>query len=183
MAGKSQTSEKLNCTLLKIATEFHKHGIKGWFISYGTLLGIIRENSCIDGDDDIDICMDVKNFAKCKPIMKRVFGWKGWPEKRRPTTYKIIQTSTSEKYCRIDLYKCRVNAQGDFHDIWEDVTWSGVYLNTKNKTIPHIMWRGVKLYIPNNHIQKLESRYGSTWRKRIERGTDAGDGYRNIKTL
>jgi phosphorylcholine metabolism protein LicD len=32
--------------------------IENWFIGYGTLLGIIRDESCIEGDDDIDIIVD-----------------------------------------------------------------------------------------------------------------------------
>ena len=31
-----------------------KYNINNWFIAYGTLLGIVRNNNCINYDDDID---------------------------------------------------------------------------------------------------------------------------------
>lgn len=45
------------------------NNIKNWFIGYGTLLGIIRENSCIDGDDDVDIIIDKSNYDKVKQLL------------------------------------------------------------------------------------------------------------------
>ena len=55
MAGKKETSVKLNKTLLFLITLLNDNNIKNWFVCYGTLLGLVRENSCIDNDDDIDM--------------------------------------------------------------------------------------------------------------------------------
>lgn len=183
MSGKPQRSEKLNYTLEKIICSLHQHNLKNWFISYGTLLGIVREQSCIDGDDDIDICIETKEFRVCEKFMKQTYKWKGWPKRRRPTTGKIIQSPNTDNCCRIDIYRCNTNINGDFYDTWEEVKWSNCYEDPTNKILPHIIWRGHKVYVPNNYLQKLESRYGPTWNQRVERGTDAGDGYRSIKIL
>ena len=45
------------------------NNIMNLFIGYGTLLGIIRENSCIDGDDDIDIIIDESNYDIIKEVL------------------------------------------------------------------------------------------------------------------
>ena len=55
MAGISESKDKLNSSLIKISKILNKNKFDQWFIAYGTLLGIVRNNSCIDGDDDIDI--------------------------------------------------------------------------------------------------------------------------------
>ena len=36
-----------------------------YFIFYGTLLGIVRENNVIKGDDDIDFMVDYKSKKNC----------------------------------------------------------------------------------------------------------------------
>ena len=62
MAGKKETSEKLNKTLLFLISLLNNNNIKEWFVCYGTLLGLVRENSCIDNDDDIDIIIEKSNY-------------------------------------------------------------------------------------------------------------------------
>ena len=53
--GNNNSQEKLNNTLIKITNLLNENNIHDWFIGYGTLLGIVREDSCIENDDDIDI--------------------------------------------------------------------------------------------------------------------------------
>jgi hypothetical protein len=48
MSGRPIDQEKLNNTLEKVCEILNKHNIHDWFISFGTLLGIIRENSRIE---------------------------------------------------------------------------------------------------------------------------------------
>ncbi len=74
MAGKKLKSKQLNDTLEVIVKKFHERGIKNWFISYGTLLGIVREQSCIDGDDDIDICLDFKEKQAVQSALDELDG-------------------------------------------------------------------------------------------------------------
>ena len=45
MVGTNKNSKvKLNNTLIHIIKLLHKYNINNWFIAYGTLLGIIRNN-------------------------------------------------------------------------------------------------------------------------------------------
>jgi phosphorylcholine metabolism protein LicD len=69
MAGNNISKQILNNTLLFIIQLFKKNNVENWFVAYGTLLGIIRENSCIDGDDDIDIIVCKNNFDNIKKLL------------------------------------------------------------------------------------------------------------------
>ena len=69
MAGGIIAKDVLNMTLKLIIYVLTKHNFKNWFIAYGTLLGIHRENSCIDGDDDIDIIIDANELQRLRPIL------------------------------------------------------------------------------------------------------------------
>jgi phosphorylcholine metabolism protein LicD len=62
MGGSSVSKNVLNKTLGFIVKLLNDNNIKNWFIGYGTLLGIVRDDSCIDGDDDVDIIVDKSNY-------------------------------------------------------------------------------------------------------------------------
>ena len=69
MAGEQNKQAVLNATLMFILKLLNHNNINNWFIGYGTLLGIVRKNSCIDGDDDIDIIIDKNNYDVIKKIL------------------------------------------------------------------------------------------------------------------
>ena len=43
------------------------------FVFYGTLLGLTRENNIIDGDDDVDFLVDIKDKKK---YHQNIYYWK-----------------------------------------------------------------------------------------------------------
>ena len=69
MSGSEVSKIKLNNTLRMISRLLISNEFNHWFIAYGTLLGIVRNNSCIDGDDDIDIICDIKDYDIVKGIL------------------------------------------------------------------------------------------------------------------
>lgn len=162
MGGKRTNKLILNNTLLHIIKLLTKFNIPNWFIGYGTLLGIIRENSCIEGDDDIDIVCDKTSYDKIKQILiddgLRIETGYGILNSR-----KIIKTKSDTKrnLCTIDIYMANIDQKGNFHDMWENVTWSTCFHN--GKLIPY-KWEEVILYLPNNAKTKLENRYGKNWK-------------------
>jgi len=176
MAGSPESKEKLNHTLLWVVDLLNEKGIENWFVSYGTLLGLMREGSCIHGDDDVDICVDINLWDDVYDPFKKL--------NRLNEKYvreNIIITAKTQEYSQVDFYCCDITEDGDFIDTWEDVTWSRCY-NDEGK-LPSIEFGGRKINVPHNAIEKLKNRYGLTWNQRIRRGTEAGDGYRNVKIL
>jgi hypothetical protein len=160
MVGKKNNKNILNNTLLFIIKLLKNNNINNWFIGYGTLLGIIRGNECIEGDDDIDIVCDSIYYDKLKKLLiendfKIEYGY-GINNSRY-----ILKTKETKEYCTIDFYMANVNKNGDFNDKWEKVIWSDCYKS--NKLIEY-KWKNEVLYIPNNYEKKLIGRYGINWK-------------------
>ena len=161
MSGSKNNQITLNKTLMFIIKLLNDNNIMNWFIGYGTLLGIIRDNSCIDGDDDIDIIIDKSNYEVVKQLLIKngielSYGF-GINKSR-----DILKTKGNNNYCTVDFYMASIDGKGNFKDSWEKVTWSECY-NEKNELIQH-MWNENILYLPFNYEKKLINRYGENWR-------------------
>jgi hypothetical protein len=161
MAGSNATKDLLNKTLMFIIKMLNDNNIKNWFIAYGTLLGMVRDNSCIDGDDDVDIVMDRTHYDTVKNILiQNNFAIEyGYGINDNTNILKTIPTA---EYCSIDFYMANTDEKGNFHDTWEVVLWSKCY--TEEKKLIERVWNGQVLYLPANSEQKLANRYGSDWR-------------------
>jgi len=162
MVGNKLSKEKLNFSLKKIANILNKYRFNTWFIAYGTLLGIVRNKSCIDGDDDIDIICDINDYQELKEILKKE-GYKfeygyGINESRL-----ILKTKETYDLASIDFYMSEVDKDGNFNDLWEKVIWSNCYL-IKSKKFIKINWQNTTLNLTNNYLNKLRKRYGFFWR-------------------
>ena len=116
------------------------------------MLGIARNDSCIENDDDIDILIDIKHKDQLNTIFKNK-GFKFLYDKK--TFYKIEIESTKPT---IDFYFCTTIENGDFYDHWENVTW------TNTKPFIQKKWNDVVLFLPNNYEAKLVGRYGTDWK-------------------
>jgi hypothetical protein len=145
-SGKPNTSLDLNTTLQKISTLLYEKKIYNWFIAYGTLLGIVRDNSCINSDDDVDIIID----KKYKIVIESLPGIKVL-YKNNNFLRIILDTSKSP----IDFYFSTVDANGNFFDNHENVKWLNVYPFEIRK------WNNVILQLPQNYKEKLTKRYGN----------------------
>jgi hypothetical protein len=161
MAGEINNKLLLNKTLVFIIKLLNDNNIMNWFIGYGTLLGIIRENSCIDGDDDIDIIIDKSNYDVIKQLLiehdiEIEYGY------GIGKNTNILKTKKNNEYCSIDFYMASVDAKGNFNDTWEKVMWSECY-DENNKLIMHV-WNENILYLPFNYEKKLINRYGEDWK-------------------
>lgn len=172
MAGQPEKSEKLNHTLHWIVDILESMGIDNWFIMYGTLIGVAREGSCIDGDDDVDICIDREHWDDIYDVLmkKNMLG--------RNTAYilpNFIHTRKTEKLGQVDFYLCDISESGDFNDTWSKINITQCY--DENGKIPTMTFQGREVNVPFNAEKKIENRYGPRWRERIKRGSPEGDGY------
>lgn len=157
MAGKKESSDKLNNTLLFLITLFNKNDIKDWFVCYGTLLGLVRENSCIDNDDDIDIIIEKTNHDIVEKIL--IENNFEFIEKK---SNNIIKTKHTSHYASIDIYMADYENE-NVKDLWNKLLIKDCFFDTKNKTFIKKIWKEQNIYYPNNYEKILVNRYGNDW--------------------
>ena len=71
--------------ILFIVTLLNDNNIDKWFVCYGTLLGLVRENSCIDNDDDIDIIIEKGHYYESQAEVLNMLGreYNQWKKSNR----------------------------------------------------------------------------------------------------
>ena len=163
MAGRTENKERLNHTLETIVNILHEENIEDWFIMFGTLLGIVREDGCIESDNDIDILI---NFDYDK--LKNVFEKRGFS-----FTYiwgindskHILKSAATEEFGSFDFYLCDVNENGDYNNSWHPI-------RVMNATpIEKREWRSTILNLPKNYMDRIVKLYGEDWKTpRIQQG-------------
>lgn len=164
MSGEKSTSEKLNKTLLFLINLLNNNNIKNWFVCYGTLLGLVRENSCIDNDDDIDIIIEKSNYDIIKKILiENNFKLEPNIKKCKLKFKYIIKTQSTSDYSSIDIYMGDYNNK-NVKDLWNNLTINDCFLDTENKTFIEKKWNGQNIYYPNNYERILINRYGKDWK-------------------
>jgi phosphorylcholine metabolism protein LicD len=160
MGGKGCNKEQLNAALKMIAELFASNNVTKWFIAYGTLLGIVREKSCINNDDDVDIvCAEIEVDKILQILEENNIEM----EINTRTFFRIKRTN---EYGPVDFYVASVNEDGDFYDKWEKVKWSGCFNKDtiNSKTLLQLKWEDITLNLPYNYENKLENRYGKDWK-------------------
>lgn len=166
MAGKRQNKEKLNTTLEKVCNILHTEGIKDWCIMYGTLLGIVRENGCIEGDDDIDIIINY-DYSSIKSIFRKYnfhFYWKIRGCGGFRGNVVLAKTKPTNSLSSVDFYIADVNQEGIFDVRWMKNKISNCYVDLNKKTFVEKNWKSTTLHLPNDYESKLVSMYGHDWR-------------------
>ena len=152
MGGIRCSSDALNKALEKISTILNDSDINDWFISYGTLLGIIREDSCIDGDDDVDINISISDRMQLYFLLM-ANNFEIWID--RPD---FIKTKPTEEIGSIDFYFCEMN-QDVCNDTWNKIIWNS-YKDKDNNFLKK-EWNNIMLNIPFNPQDKLKAKYGN----------------------
>lgn len=158
MAGKRETQEKTNHTLVTIANILNEEKINDWFIFYGTLLGIIRENNCIEDDDDIDIIINY-DYDELRKIFKK-HGFKFTTKFGIGKSKKILKTVSTDEFASFDFYICDVDETGLFNVSWCKNKISNCYVDLNKKTFIEKKWKSTILHLPNDYENKLVSMYG-----------------------
>ena len=157
MSGVSSSSQVLNDTLENVSRILNRYNINDWFIMFGTLLGIARDESCIPGDDDIDIMIN-HNYHQLRGIFKEE-GYTFSSEHGIKNPDTILKSNTTDNQCSFDLYICASHGQ-DFYSPWEKTWVRNVYSEASTKTYVQKAWRDVKLNLPYDYENKLTHMYG-----------------------
>ena len=131
-----------------------------YWVDFGTLLGIIRENDIILGDNDVDICVvESPELHEKMKMAKYILEKKG---------YKVIKEDWDAyrvrkyRYPYADIYINKINrekniyngAEGDKSDISID------YIEPKSI----VTWKNVDVKCPSKIDETLVYRYGSDWK-------------------
>jgi phosphorylcholine metabolism protein LicD len=169
-SGIGRDSHHLNNGLKQIVKDLDEYNINNWFIVYGTLLGIVRNNSCINNDDDIDIIIDKKESNKLHKLIKKKYKYVVG-KKEYHTNFIKINLGVGLNNIIVDWYVAD-KKDNNYNDTWDKIVWSNVYPFKKKK------WNNVILNLPNNYKKKLENMYGNDWK--IPR---QWKGPKNIKVL
>jgi len=158
-AGLSHPQNTLNNTLIKILNDLNEYQFEDWFIGYGTLLGIIRDNNCIDDDDDIDIIISKDESYKLHNLIKDK-GYKYDITRNKTMKFEnFTRIIINDDLAPVDFY-IATKEINNLNDTWESLIWTNVFPLTK------IKWKNNSiLNIPNDYEIKLERIYGKTWKK------------------
>ena len=150
MSGDPQTAGKLNFTLLSLVLLLNQYNIQNWFVGYGTLLGLVRNNSCIENDDDVDIMMDKKNAAVLKQILVR-HGFS-----INTDQHHFLNTRETKSHTKIDFYLSDFGP--NVNDTWSKIVWTNCF------PLIQYNWNMGMVYLPRQYEQNLKNRYGEHWR-------------------
>ena len=167
MAGTKMSKEILNDTLIFICTLLNNANLKDWFICYGTLLGIIREDGCIDNDDDVDIIISEEHYDIVKDLLLKnnieLNHDYGINNSRNILKTKVKMIDNKVKYASIDLYMSRPDKDCSVYDKWTKILVKDCYDDNDKKTFEYKVWNDLIVYVPNNYIEKLRNLYGNDW--------------------
>jgi len=137
---------------------FNRCDIDYW-VDFGTLLGIIRENDIILGDLDVDICVvESPELHEKMKMAKHILEKKGyrvtkeeWDAYRVKKYYHFADIYINKRNRKENIYN---GAEGDKSDISID------YIEPKSI----IRWKNVDVKCPSKIDETLVYRYGSDWK-------------------
>lgn len=153
----------LKYLLINVTETFNEEGIEYW-IDFGTLLGIYRDNKIIPYDNDIDICIinfDNDKIKKCQDKLKKKY-------------IKLEDEKSWSAYrCWFDISFINSYKFGTFGDIYinkisdtEYLGATGINSNISKSLIgtpQNYNWEGHILKVPENIHETLVWRYGKDY--------------------
>lgn len=154
MVGIHTEQNKLNLTLEKVCGILNESDINDWFIMFGTLLGIFRENSCIEGDDDLDIMINC-DYQKLRSTFEQE-GFTFTSAYGLRNSDAMLKTEPCNEYASSDFYMCETKGKNYFNS-WQNVEIQDVEILSKE-------WRSTRINLPKNCEYILEKLYGTNWR-------------------
>ena len=155
--GVKQINKELAFENLKLLKSiFDQNGLR-FVLTYGTLLGVVRENDFITHDEDIDLAIKVEDQEKLLSILPQI----------------IDNGFSIARYLKDDLLS--VIRNGEYIDIYVFSDYNGKLRVDGGLPMPleylddlkEIDFKGTLFYVPSDDIGALEFFYGKTWRTPI----------------
>lgn len=145
---------------IDIINAFNDNDINYW-VDFGTLLGIIRDNDIIIGDTDVDICVInyPENIKKIEKALKQLTN-QGYITKRM-TDWNAYRVYYFYDYLYADIY---INNMDDNKKEFIGATGetSNISYNLIGN-IQYIMWNDINVKIPEKIHDTLVWRYGQDY--------------------
>ena len=143
-----------------------------FILFYGSLLGYIREGGFIEGDDDIDVLLPVRERNRLLYAIQRLSLSVTVNERG------IIQTYVPNMGC-VDIY------------FYEDrnldilIPWDGNLLFSKQDIWPlkRVTFHGHKINIPYNSEKILQETYRTNWRVPIKKDEYTWESIHSVRKL
>jgi len=163
--------------LLKIVVDIFNHHNISYFVSDGTLLGIVRDKQLIPWDTDADLIILEKDHQKVWNVLQNNLP-PGTLLSRGCSVARCIET---QKNNWVDLYFYEEygNMIRPCHYLyrWSNtcLSWLSNYFSMssyyKKDVYPlkFIHWEDTMVKVPNQEEKILEDQYGSTWKTPIKR--------------
>jgi hypothetical protein len=165
--GKPAISSALNSNNLEFFVDLMRDF--PYFVFYGTLLGLVRQGDIIDGDDDIDFCINVNDRQQLLTMIKSNRSF--IVREMNPDFIQIWRTIDNRKTI-IDFYL--YEDRGDF------LSWRWSFEPNANDTTKHmhmdrsmllpvteISWHDRSVKVPAQPMACVEWIYGEKWKEKI----------------
>ncbi len=145
--GPQLSAYLLKSTLQSVVSQLQGTDIR-WAVSFGTLLGLVRDGDPIDGDDDIDIVVPRRYADQVRALMTDA-GFEVNLDRADITQFR------DSNGVLIDFYYLNETSKSSNYDycvVWED-------LPLKLEPIATLQWNGLTINIPAESEQFLTDNY------------------------
>ncbi|MBC83331.1 MAG: hypothetical protein CL454_00555 [Acidimicrobiaceae bacterium] len=150
--GQRHSSQRLQGALSKVIRVFEAENIE-YALAYGTLLGVVREDRPINGDDDVDFFIAPNQWEKAVATMEKHFF--SLRQMQNLLIYPHFKTFMVDNV-QVDLYKLHDTEDGRTIDCWNE------HVFPREAMYPFL--RHGQYSVPKNPQRLLAHVYGQDWR-------------------
>lgn len=166
------TAENNNKNLIIISKILNDNNIE-YFPFYGTLLGLVREDSCIEGDDDIDIMVSYEYREQIYKIMTNL-GMKNTDGGRHflQFTYRIGKQPVIADFYLFEEKEEYLIEKWNFFGKEKDSRYNIHYDKKNIFPLKSKVWKGVEIKMPHSPEFLVEYCYGKKWKEKKDKGSE-----------